>query len=94
MAVYIGFKEKAIEFAKQAVTEDEANNYEKALQLYLASLEYFKTYLKYEKNEKCREAVMAKVSWGGRVPSWRSCRATRGCWTYFHARLMRSFKSS
>ncbi|KAG2446825.1 hypothetical protein HYH02_008385 [Chlamydomonas schloesseri] len=60
MAVYIGFKEKAIEFAKQAVTEDEANNYEKALQLYLASLEYFKTYLKYEKNEKCREAVMAK----------------------------------
>ncbi len=64
MAVYIGFKEKAIDFAKQAVTEDEAANYEKALQLYLSSLEYFKTYLKYEKNEKCREAVMVKASPG------------------------------
>ncbi|GIL68455.1 hypothetical protein Vafri_21726 [Volvox africanus] len=60
MAIYIGFKEKAIEFAKQAVVEDEANNHDKALQLYLSSLDYFKTYLKYEKNEKCREAVMAK----------------------------------
>ncbi|GFR49509.1 hypothetical protein Agub_g11549 [Astrephomene gubernaculifera] len=60
MAVYIGFKEKAIEFAKQAVEQDEANNYAKALDLYKTSLEYFKTYLKYEKNEKCREAVVAK----------------------------------
>ena len=61
MAVYVSFKEKAIEFAKQAVTEDEAGNHDKALQLYLTCLEYFKTYLKYEKNDKCREAVMVKV---------------------------------
>ncbi|PNH05006.1 Vacuolar protein sorting-associated protein 4A, partial [Tetrabaena socialis] len=60
MAVYIGFKDKAIEFAKQAVAEDQANNYEKALLLYQSSLEYFRTYLKYEKNEKCREAVISK----------------------------------
>lgn len=61
MAVYITFKEKAIEFAKQAVEQDEKGEYEKASQLYLSSLEYFKTYLKYEKNQMCRDAVTAKV---------------------------------
>ncbi len=60
-AIYITFKEKGIENAKQAVQEDEAGNYDKALQLYLASLEYFKTYLKYEKNPKVREAITDKV---------------------------------
>ena len=39
-------QDKGIEFAKQAVEADEAAKYEKALQLYLTSLEYFKTYLK------------------------------------------------
>eukprot|EP00195_Chlamydomonas_chlamydogama_P002960 CAMPEP_0202920906 /NCGR_PEP_ID=MMETSP1392-20130828/77102_1 /ASSEMBLY_ACC=CAM_ASM_000868 /TAXON_ID=225041 /ORGANISM="Chlamydomonas chlamydogama, Strain SAG 11-48b" /LENGTH=434 /DNA_ID=CAMNT_0049614425 /DNA_START=1177 /DNA_END=2481 /DNA_ORIENTATION=- len=58
--MYVNFKEKGIDFAKQAVTEDEAGNYEKATQLYLASLEYFKTYLKYEKNPKARESITAK----------------------------------
>lgn len=59
--MYVSFKDKGIEFAKQAVSEDEAGNYEKALQLYLASLEYFKTYLKYEKNPKACDAIKAKV---------------------------------
>lgn len=31
--MYMSFKEKGIDYAKQAVAEDEAGNYEKALQL-------------------------------------------------------------
>ena len=61
MSVYIGFKDKGIEHAKQAVLEDEAGNYDKALTLYLGALEYLKTYLKYEKNPKSREAITDKV---------------------------------
>ena len=58
------------DFAKQAVAEDEKGEYEKALQLYLSSLEYFKTYLKYEKNQMCRDAVTQKVRAGGSGASW------------------------
>ena len=77
MAVYLTFKEKAIDFAKKAVEEDEKGEYEKALQLYLSSLEYFKTYLKYEKNQMCRDAVTAKVRGAGLLflltgSSWRT----------------------
>jgi hypothetical protein len=61
MAMYIGFKDKGIEFAKQAVAEDEQGNYEKAWQLYCSSLEYFNAYLKYEKNDKLKASVMSKV---------------------------------
>jgi vacuolar protein-sorting-associated protein 4 len=61
MAVYMSFKEKGIEFAKQAVNEDNEGNYEKAFQLYSTSLDYFTTYLKYEKNQKVRDAIIAKV---------------------------------
>jgi vacuolar protein-sorting-associated protein 4 len=82
MAVYLQFKDKGIEFAREAVTEDEAGNHDKALQMYLGALEYFKTYLKYEKNPKAREAITGKVRdsahegscrdlrrrWGGRDP--------------------------
>jgi hypothetical protein len=32
-------QEKGIEFAHNAVSEDEAGNYEKAIQLYMAALE-------------------------------------------------------
>lgn len=60
-AMYVSFKDKGIDFAKQAVVEDEAGNYDKALQLYLSSLDYFKAYLKYEKNPKYREMIMGKV---------------------------------
>lgn len=62
--MYVNFKDKGIEYAKQAVTEDEAGNAEKALQLYMSSLEYFKTYLKYEKNPKAQEAIKGKVRGG------------------------------
>lgn len=59
--MYVTFKDKGIELARQAVTEDEAGNYDKALQSYLGCLDYFKTYLKYEKNPKAREAITGKV---------------------------------
>lgn len=58
--MYSDFKGKAIEFVKVAVTEDEAGNYEKALQNYKAALEYFSTHLKYEKNPRSAEAIRAK----------------------------------
>ena len=60
-AVYITFKDKGIENAKSAVQEDEAGNYEKALHLYTTALEYLKTYLKYEKNPKAKEAITEKA---------------------------------
>lgn len=58
--MYSDFKGKAIEFVKVAVQEDEAGNYEKALQNYKAALEYFSTHLKYEKNPRSKEAIMGK----------------------------------
>jgi vacuolar protein-sorting-associated protein 4 len=60
-AIYVKFKDQGIEKATQAVQEDEAGNYDKALTLYLASLDYFKTYLKYEKNEKIKQTITEKV---------------------------------
>jgi vacuolar protein-sorting-associated protein 4 len=60
MSLYVNFKDKGIDYAKQAVAEDELGNYEKAITLYTAALEYFKTYLKYEKNPKAQEAIMGK----------------------------------
>ena len=49
------------EYVKEAVAEDRAENYEKAFELYMTALEYFKTHLKYEKNPKSKEAITAKV---------------------------------
>ena len=66
---YLTFKDKGIDFAKQAVTEDTAGNHDKALQLYLTSLEYFKTYLKYEKNKAAQTAITSKV--GLKKPWWK-----------------------
>ncbi|CAI5965154.1 unnamed protein product [Closterium sp. NIES-64] len=58
--MYSNFKEQGIEYAKQAVQEDTAGNYAKALPLYMNALEYFKTHLKYEKNPKIKDAIQAK----------------------------------
>lgn len=60
--MYSNFKEQAIEYVKQAVTEDNAGNYQKAFPLYMNALEYFKTHLKYEKNPKIREAITQKFT--------------------------------
>jgi vacuolar protein-sorting-associated protein 4 len=61
-AMYSNFKEQAIEFVRQAVTEDNAGNYAKAFPLYMNALEYFKTHLKYEKNPKIKEAITQKFT--------------------------------
>ena len=49
------------EYVKEAVAEDRAENYERAFELYMTALEFFKTHLKYEKNPKSKEAITAKV---------------------------------
>ena len=49
-----------LEYVKQAVDEDNAGNYAKALELYKVALEYFSTHLKYEKNPKAKDAITAK----------------------------------
>lgn len=48
------------EYVKEAVVEDNAGNYAKALDLYRTALDYFATHLKYEKNPKAKEAITAK----------------------------------
>ena len=48
------------EYVKEAVAEDNAGYYSKALELYKVALEYFSTHLKYEKNPKAKEAITAK----------------------------------
>lgn len=53
--------QQAIEYVKVAVAEDEAGNYDKALQQYKAALEYFSAHLKYEKNPRSAEAIKAKM---------------------------------
>ncbi|KAK9806723.1 hypothetical protein WJX72_000607 [[Myrmecia] bisecta] len=58
--MYSNFKEKAIEYVKEAVQEDNAQNYQKAFELYKIALEYFSTHLKYEKNPRAKEAITAK----------------------------------
>lgn len=58
--MYSNFKEQAVAYVKQAVEEDNAGNYAKAFSLYMNSLEYFKTHLKYEKNPKIKEAITQK----------------------------------
>jgi len=51
-----------VEIVKQAVTHDNNEEYEQALSLYKKALEYFMTGLKYEKNEKTKEAIREKVN--------------------------------
>jgi hypothetical protein len=53
--------QKGVELAKEAVEEDNKQNYPAALELYTRALEYFKTHLKYDKNPKSREMISAKV---------------------------------
>lgn len=52
----------ATEYVKEAVAEDKAENYERALELYMHALEYFSTHLKYEKNPRSKEAITNKVT--------------------------------
>lgn len=58
--MYSNFMEHGIEYAKQAVKEDDAGNYSKAFQLYMNALEYFHTQLKYEKNPQVEKIIRQK----------------------------------
>jgi len=51
----------ATETVSKAIEADTAQEYEKALDLYLRALEYFKVALKYEKNPTSKELIMRKV---------------------------------
>eukprot|EP00300_Choanocystis_sp_HF-7_P002134 c11666_g1_i2.p1 GENE.c11666_g1_i2~~c11666_g1_i2.p1 ORF type:complete len:427 (+),score=120.28 c11666_g1_i2:45-1325(+) len=55
------FTQKGIEIMKAAVQADNDKDYEKAVQLYLSGIEHFMISLKYEKNEKSKERIRAKV---------------------------------
>ena len=59
--MYTNFKDKAIEFVKEAVTEDTAGNYDKALSLH-KRLEYFKTHLSSER-ARAKEPITAKFEY-------------------------------
>uniref|UniRef100_A0A6N2MH07 MIT domain-containing protein n=1 Tax=Salix viminalis TaxID=40686 RepID=A0A6N2MH07_SALVM len=50
--MYSNFMEHGMEYAKQAVKEDDTGNYSNALKLYMNALEYFQAQLKYEKNQQ------------------------------------------
>eukprot|EP00873_Tetraselmis_striata_P025821 jgi/Tetstr1/446085/TSEL_033686.t1 len=58
--MYSDFKGKAIEFVKLAVEEDQAENYEKAYELYCKALDHFGAHLKYDKNPRSKEVITAK----------------------------------
>eukprot|EP00238_Polyblepharides_amylifera_P002987 CAMPEP_0196589196 /NCGR_PEP_ID=MMETSP1081-20130531/62963_1 /TAXON_ID=36882 /ORGANISM="Pyramimonas amylifera, Strain CCMP720" /LENGTH=447 /DNA_ID=CAMNT_0041911927 /DNA_START=203 /DNA_END=1546 /DNA_ORIENTATION=+ len=55
-------KDKAIQFVKQAVEDDNAGNYESAFSNYMHALDYFQTHLKYEKNPRSKEAITKKFT--------------------------------
>lgn len=56
------FIPQAVEIVKQAIDYDNLGEYEKALQLYQKSLEYFITGLKYEQNPASRKIISDKVA--------------------------------
>jgi len=52
---------KAIEFVSRATELDEKKEYAEAYSYYRRALEYFMVAIKYEKNEKCKEMIRAKM---------------------------------
>ncbi|KAJ3241885.1 Vacuolar protein sorting-associated protein 4 [Chytriomyces hyalinus] len=58
----VDFLGKAIEIVKKATEEDANNNYEEAYKQYQNSLEYFMMAMKYEKNEKLKDAIRKKFT--------------------------------
>lgn len=55
------FLQKAIQIVQQATERDAAKDYPEAFRLYQLSLEYFMTALKYEKNERSKQTIRAKL---------------------------------
>lgn len=58
--MYHEFKENGIKFITSAVEEDQNQNYEKALGLYMKGLECFELHLRWEKNKKAHETITKK----------------------------------
>jgi vacuolar protein-sorting-associated protein 4 len=56
------FLQKAISIVTKATEADSGGNFEEAFRLYLLSLQYFMTALKYEKNEKVKATIRAKTA--------------------------------
>ncbi|RKP35206.1 AAA-domain-containing protein [Dimargaris cristalligena] len=54
--------QRAIELAKKATEEDGKENYEEAYKLYQNALDYFVTALKYEKNDRLKDAIRKKFT--------------------------------
>ncbi|KAI8609761.1 P-loop containing nucleoside triphosphate hydrolase protein [Chytriomyces sp. MP71] len=62
MSANVDFLGKAIEIVKKATEEDANKNYDEAYKQYQNSLEYFMMAMKYEKNEKLKEAIRKKFT--------------------------------
>ncbi|GAM27874.1 hypothetical protein SAMD00019534_110500 [Acytostelium subglobosum LB1] len=57
----VNFLQKAIQIVQQATEQDNAKNYAEAHKLYIQSLEWFTTALKYEKSERSKATIKAKT---------------------------------
>jgi len=57
----VNFLQKAITIVQQATEADNAKNYAEAHKLYIQSLEWFTTALKYEKSERSKATIKAKT---------------------------------
>lgn len=61
MSGVTNFLQTAIQIVTQATEADQAQKYDEAFRLYHLSLQYFQTALKYEKNEKIKATIKAKL---------------------------------
>ncbi|PWA25433.1 hypothetical protein CCH79_00005329 [Gambusia affinis] len=60
---YLDNKEKAIDLASKAAQEDKAQNFEEALRLYQAAVQYFLHVVKYEaQGDKAKQSIRAKCA--------------------------------
>ncbi|KAK5581147.1 hypothetical protein RB653_001176 [Dictyostelium firmibasis] len=57
----VNFLQKAIQIVQQATEQDNAKNYAEAHKLYIQSLDWFTTALKYEKSERSKATIKAKT---------------------------------
>lgn len=60
--VLFSFRPFHVEFVKEAITADNAGNFQKAFDNYMIVLKYFKKHLECEKDLKSVEAISVKVS--------------------------------
>ncbi|KAL0239089.1 hypothetical protein PCE1_004780 [Barthelona sp. PCE] len=56
------FREKGQQLGQQAKVQDDAENFEEALNLYTQSIQYFMTDLKYEKTDRMKEAIRGIIA--------------------------------